>query len=1495
MTVRGLVSRCVAVVTAVLAVCQPAVGGAWGPLNALLGELVIPVGNYTTTVKVPVAGTVAVTLHNIVCTQLSLADLSVVETESTAKTAETTTVHVQGVKLSCTADYFVKDGILTQRGQMTAKSSDSSATVAIVAATENARQTFERFPPYMSYMSVCDSRIALSSLSLSGVLKLVESVIRRELNSVINPAICNELALANTTLLVPLLRNISKLLLGQPGQERAGGVRWKKQEERVLSELAPFVPNDLRTNPLVQLVNLVVDFFLDTAACGLPLGINQLVQAQIAKQANGQRDGLNISLGSRGLSLVKLVGSPVTDIIVNLTSVLLKGVDTFTSVHLLKPISGTTMNTTLALAGPVQIDVAATVVFAPKGGAPFVEHVVLSLPAMESVELQVSTLVAIDEGFYGDVPLQEFFEHFVGCSVRGVHAANVTAASWTVAKLTGSVGVQGMLSPDVDKVVASVGDAAARMYEGALLEGGGADHLMETLLLPLANEAIGTAIQGAIVATQATAVCNGSSLGPRPMPAEPPIDLSTSIPVLVLRSLVEDVLFPMVNGLIANATCGLNGEHGRLDTTGPLLGPAMLVVKNYDQVPQIGNVTIGLSNLTLENLDTIATLKAFEAPAPTRMDTTLVMAPVDTKPVRLSVDVLLKVKRIPGTDPDAPPNRTPGPEVINPNGDVEDRFRIGVTMNNLTLSTALNVAIDGYSLGALPLRATRCLSCWLGTLNTLGILGGGVDGFTVLQSRLASVDVACGHTPENSFGRPDDQLSCTSPAMPDFIRRSESTENVQQFANWMGYKINGVLSTFQTEVFQSHLQSILDQRRADGVPACMSDPVFAPAKDWVAPQCLVTKGALITYGVVGGVVLVYFFTLFFVRYFQVEHHRHRCRCQGCCCSCIEFCKGNACRQDVCWCRRLFCNRHQAEREGFVQHSELSGMRTTLLSVDEDSTAENTLPLSTEIMFTPSKPPVAREETGEALLFHHAIPEHVRMGMLVLIVINIGLFFTDHALTAASVNVGIDLLGNAFLDEQAFPFGLGYTLVNMWNACAVLLLGFMATFSGAWPYLKLLLMSALWCAPPAMLSPRARGRYFHMLDIMGKWSLLDLYVLVQAMVAFYVEIKNPKLDILPGKFYHLQVYIVPVYGLYSFCFAVVLSLVLSHAQVIYHLNAVTADAMIESQGRGTTDTVPTGLGATTVSWLDVGSNDTELESVAENARAYEHEANRGNSNIMRWLQCRAAARKRTWFVALAVAVALALMLVGATVPCWTFTTAGVAGLIAEVGEKGSTVRPYSMFSAFIQLVDQSTMGGQLAIGTLFITLVYILFAFVVPLVHMITLLFLWYRRLTLGGLKRLFLATQVLSAFSALEVWVLGTVFTILQIQYISYEVLDEQCTGLKPAFEALVNFGFIAPDDGNCFQINGEFHWFGLGLMFLSACVGHFISLTVCVEAGKSVKRRERMSLHWSPRTGVCYSVVERKAARRTKFVGTGGGAEGMNARVSFGQAMADLVEDGEL
>ena len=52
--------------------------------------------------------------------------------------------------------------------------------------------------------------------------------------------------------------------------------------------------------------------------------------------------------------------------------------------------------------------------------------------------------------------------------------------------------------------------------------------------------------------------------------------------------------------------------YGRLDMKNFLVGPHTIHVQNYDKEPQVGNVTIGLSNLTVENINTFSKLKAFD-------------------------------------------------------------------------------------------------------------------------------------------------------------------------------------------------------------------------------------------------------------------------------------------------------------------------------------------------------------------------------------------------------------------------------------------------------------------------------------------------------------------------------------------------------------------------------------------------------------------------------------------------------------------------------------------------------------------------------------------------------------------------------------------------------------------------------------------------------------------------------------------------------------------
>ena len=83
-----------------------------------------------------------------------------------------------------------------------------------------------------------------------------------------------------------------------------------------------------------------------------------------------------------------------------------------------------------------------------------------------------------------------------------------------------------------------------------------------------------------------------------------------------------------------------------------------------------------------------------------------------------------------------------------------------------------------------------------------------------------------------------------------------------------------------------------------------------------------------------------------------------------------------------------------------------------------------------------------------------------------------------------------------------------------------------------------------------------------LDSLGKWSLIDAYVLVLMMVAFSFNIETPvDLDYLPPGFLDLHIYVVklntfilifffflsqiPGWGIYGFIPAVVISLIVYH--------------------------------------------------------------------------------------------------------------------------------------------------------------------------------------------------------------------------------------------------------------------------------------------------------------------------------------------------------------
>lgn len=68
----------------------------------------------------------------------------------------------------------------------------------------------------------------------------------------------------------------------------------------------------------------------------------------------------------------------------------------------------------------------------------------------------------------------------------------------------------------------------------------------------------------------------------------------------------------------------------------------------------------------------------------------------------------------------------------------------------------------------------------------------------------------------------------------------------------------------------------------------------------------------------------------------------------------------------------------------------------------------------------------------------------------------------------------------------------------WKAEAYLLAILITVFSGTWPYVKLLTMLVTWFTPSSVVSQQRRGWALEWLDTLGKWSLLDCYIMVRQM-------------------------------------------------------------------------------------------------------------------------------------------------------------------------------------------------------------------------------------------------------------------------------------------------------------------------------------------------------------------------------------------------------------
>jgi Paraquat-inducible protein A len=416
----------------------------------------------------------------------------------------------------------------------------------------------------------------------------------------------------------------------------------------------------------------------------------------------------------------------------------------------------------------------------------------------------------------------------------------------------------------------------------------------------------------------------------------------------------------------------------------------------------------------------------------------------------------------------------------------------------------------------------------------------------------------------------------------------------------------------------------------------------------------------------------------------------------------------------------------------------------------------------------------------------------------LLLFNIGLFLSSNLSVGASVYVVLASGGVQTQLPSLFSFTLANSVVDMWRAHVYPLAILIALFSGTWPYLKLVLMLLSWLAPTWMLPVKRRERLLMALDALGKWSLIDAYVLVMMLVAFRLTIAADDLD------FTVDVWVDVNYGFYSFLAATMMSLLLTHVTLAVHRRAEEPP-------------FPSFVGI-------------EREALAD----HRYDLSDDREGAPRALNCTLFGK--TFVVSFLIAT-VALVAVGSWVESFAFEFRGLVGAALGIVPGQGATTDYSVVSLGNMLptttLDEPNGGGIRWLQATFFT-----FTLAVPLVHLVSLLLLWVLPLSHRTQHRAFVIVEILNAWSALEVFIVSLIAALLEIQQFAQFIIGDKCV---PINNFLLRYFDKALDgDAQCFDVVATLLW-GCWVLFLAVIfymfVGNFL-MRMCHKAlGERLKR----------------------------------------------------------
>lgn len=419
----------------------------------------------------------------------------------------------------------------------------------------------------------------------------------------------------------------------------------------------------------------------------------------------------------------------------------------------------------------------------------------------------------------------------------------------------------------------------------------------------------------------------------------------------------------------------------------------------------------------------------------------------------------------------------------------------------------------------------------------------------------------------------------------------------------------------------------------------------------------------------------------------------------------------------------------------------------------------------------------RTDDKASLMLHPAIPLWTRMIVPLLIFLIFALNYSSNTGHGASIFIKLVINDTQVISlPELIHFNLIDSAVDLWKNGSYFLSFIIFVFSGIWPLVKLVLLFITWILPATIVKAHIRKRILNVLNELGKWSLLESYVIFVMAVAYHLKFDFPIYNTndihIPS---YLYIWIHLGYGFITLILSTLLSLAMSN--VICVINKK-------------------------VDKYNVELND-ETKRIVFN-------------------------KKNKVFNSLFVIVIFFILVAyscGIGFKLCSFDLIGYTGWLIDVFRK-DTSKSFNAIQIGIEVSKSAEHPKSFKV--LFAQIFFYLLTIIIPYVHLIFLILLVFLPLTKKNLARLFYICRLLYSWSCNDVFIVSffVSFFVIKKVYIS----GRKCKFLKPIVDEK-----LIENNSKCYEISTRIQSSAY-LILLSAVLCTFLKIFVDINVRRIIK-----------------------------------------------------------